>query len=73
MVKQLGQRMTDWVTRFDSPIGWLSVVVDGDGAVKLLHFGRLEQFGAREDAAAAAPVRAQLNEYFAGERKAFDL
>ena len=58
---------------FRSPIGILSVVVDSDGAVKRLHFGRLGGQEAIEDDAAIAPVREQIEEYFAGERRDFDL
>ena len=65
--------MTNWGASFPSPIGVLSVVVDTEGAVKQLHFGRLDMAGMHEDPAAVAPVRAQLDEYFAGERTAFDL
>ena len=65
--------MTHWMGSFDSPIGVLSVVVDDDGAVKRLHFGRLDIDGLHEDATAIAPVRAQLEEYLAGERREFDL
>ncbi len=65
--------MTNWFACFESPIGLLSVVVDEDGALKQLHFGRLDEIGLREDAAATASVRTQLEEYFAGDRKAFDL
>ncbi len=66
--------MTYWISSFASPVGALSVVVDGDGAVKQLHFGRVEPGpDMREDEAAIAPVRDQLQEYFAGGRREFDL
>jgi methylated-DNA-[protein]-cysteine S-methyltransferase len=58
---------------FDSPAGLLTVVVDDEAAVKHLHFGRLDHGEWRKDAAAVAPVREQLDEYFAGDRRAFDL
>jgi methylated-DNA-[protein]-cysteine S-methyltransferase len=51
----------------------LTVVVDGNGAVKRLHFGKLDKPDAIEDDAAIAPVRDQIEEYFAGERRNFDL
>jgi methylated-DNA-[protein]-cysteine S-methyltransferase len=65
--------MTRWKGIFDSPIGWITVVVDDDGAVKTLHFGRLDQPGLRDDQAAIAPARDQIESYFAGERREFDL
>jgi methylated-DNA-[protein]-cysteine S-methyltransferase len=61
---------TGW---FSSPIGMLSVVVDAEGAVRRFHFGRLHSVDAIEDDAAIAPVREQIEQYFAGERRAFDL
>jgi methylated-DNA-[protein]-cysteine S-methyltransferase len=56
-----------------SPIGILTVAVDGDGAVRRLHFGRVTLAEAIEDEEAVAPLRKQLAEYFAGERRVFDL
>jgi methylated-DNA-[protein]-cysteine S-methyltransferase len=58
---------------FSSPIGILSVVVDREGAVSHFHFGRRHQSEAIQDDAAIAPVREQVEQYFAGERKVFDL
>ncbi len=62
--------MTYWISSFASPVGALSVVVDGDGAVKQLHFGRVEPGpDMREDEAAIAAVE----DYFAGNRRKFNL
>jgi methylated-DNA-[protein]-cysteine S-methyltransferase len=62
-----------WGASFETPIGLLTVVVDGDGVVKQLHFGRLDPPDFSEDDAAVAPVRDQVEAYFAGERRDFDL
>lgn len=62
-----------YVGSFSSPIGTLTTVVDREGRVKRLHFGRLNKPEANEDAAAIAPVQEQVEEYFAGERRTFDL
>ena len=59
---------------FSSPIGVLWAAVDGDGTVKRFSFGRYGiPADAIEDKAAIAPVREQVEEYFAGDRKTFDL
>jgi methylated-DNA-[protein]-cysteine S-methyltransferase len=64
-------------TTFDSPLGPV-VAVARDGALaRLLLDGTRrppepDRLGARDDAGLAA-VRAQLEEYFAGERQTFDL
>jgi methylated-DNA-[protein]-cysteine S-methyltransferase len=58
---------------FTTPIGLLGIVVDAQGAVKRLHFGRLDETDLYPDDAAIKPVRDQVEEYFAGDRKAFDL
>ena len=64
-------------TCFDTlqtPIGTLTVVVDGDGALTHVLFdGRPAPAGARADADRCAAATAQLREYFAGERTRFDL
>lgn len=57
-----------------SPIGPLTAVRD-DGVLVVLAMGRppdAEQLGPRDDAT-FADVRAQLGDYFAGERTTFDL
>ncbi|MGK5532714.1 methylated-DNA--[protein]-cysteine S-methyltransferase [Streptomyces sp. URMC 129] len=62
----------------DSPVGGLTVVAGEDGALTGLYFeGHLrgpgaEAIGVRADAE-FADVRAQLGEYFAGERTRFDV
>jgi methylated-DNA-[protein]-cysteine S-methyltransferase len=56
-------------TTISSPVGPLSLTVDDAGAVTRIEFGP----GQRSDAPRFEPVKAQLNEYFAGERTSFDL
>jgi methylated-DNA-[protein]-cysteine S-methyltransferase len=58
---------------FTTPIGLLSVAVDAEGLVKRLHFGQLDETGLFPDDRAIRPVRDQVEEYFAGDRKVFDL
>ncbi len=65
--------MTLWGCCIESPIGPLTIAVDDRGAAKCLHFGRVDDPDMRDDSAAIAPMRTQLEEYFAGERRAFDL
>ena len=77
--------MTLHVTRFDTPLGEMLVAVGDDGAVRLLEFAgpRAEASLAREAAARRAPVVdgadrcgdviRQMDEYFRGERRSFDL
>jgi methylated-DNA-[protein]-cysteine S-methyltransferase len=55
-------------TTISSPVGPLSITLTDDGAVSRLEFGA----GATSDDHRFGPVIAQLNEYFAGERTAFD-
>ncbi|HHU38970.1 MAG TPA: methylated-DNA--[protein]-cysteine S-methyltransferase [Propionibacterium sp.] len=62
----------------DSPVGPLTLVVDDTGTLCALytdgqkHFPGHEALGDRDDTVAADAV-AQLGEYFAGGREAFDL
>lgn len=65
--------MSLWTGSFETPIGLVSVAVDGAGAVKQFHFGQLDAPGLRRDDKAVAAVRDQVEEYFAGERRTFDL
>jgi methylated-DNA-[protein]-cysteine S-methyltransferase len=77
--------MTWYTTTFESPCGPLLCVVDDAGAVVRIEFckGReaqritekMKAAGAEivEDASRTAEVRRQLAEYFAGERREFDL
>ncbi len=61
--------MTTMQTTIASPVGPLALTVDDDGALTRLGFGP----GATSDDPRFAPAVAQLREYFAGERTAFDL
>jgi methylated-DNA-[protein]-cysteine S-methyltransferase len=64
---------THW-THYDSPIGRLTLRGSSE-ALSAIHFpGRLGRLGdaARDERAFAEAVR-QLDEYFAGERRAFEL
>ena len=66
--------MTIHAARIESPIGPLTALVDGDGALTHLLFAHHPApAGAVWDENRCAPVRAQLEEYFRGERDAFDL
>jgi len=77
--------MTWYTTTVDSPCGPLNCVVDENGAVVRIEFGRgreSQKLSARmaaegheviEDASRTAEVRQQLAEYFAGQRREFDL
>jgi methylated-DNA-[protein]-cysteine S-methyltransferase len=77
--------MTWYKTTIESPCGPLLCVVDEAGAVARIEFcngggadkavERMRAAGAEivEDAGRAAEVRRQLGEYFAGERREFDL
>jgi methylated-DNA-[protein]-cysteine S-methyltransferase len=61
--------MTTMQTTIASPVGPLALTVDDDGALTRLGFGH----GDASDDPRFAPAVAQLREYFAGERTAFDL
>jgi len=63
---------TYWTT-LDSPIDSLLLVGDDSGLRSLWMAPHTPPTGARYDPAALADVAAQLAEYFAGERLAFDL
>ena len=77
--------MTYYTTTLESPCGPLLCVVDEAGAVVRIEFGkgrdsqkiteRMREHGIEvvEDAARTAGLRRQLAEYFAGERREFDL
>lgn len=65
-------------TVVDSPLGPLTLVADGDALTGLYMAGhhpapRADRWGAAVDVAAFEPVVAQLAEYFAGQRRSFDL
>ena len=58
----------------DSPIGELRVEVDARGRLIAVQFGNPEPKGElTPDPARCARVTGQLQEYFAGERRDFDL
>jgi methylated-DNA-[protein]-cysteine S-methyltransferase len=76
--------MTLHVARFDTPAGPMLAAAGDDGALRLLEFAgpRAEASLARESAASrepvvedagAEPIVRQVQEYFRGERKDFDL
>jgi len=58
---------------FITPIGKLTVIVDGQGVVKDVSFRDPDLTGIFPDDMAIAPVRTQIEEYFAGQRRVFDL
>jgi len=64
-------------TTFDSPVGELLASADSAGRITGLHFldgHRLpERAGWVRDERALAPLRRQLDQYFAGERRTFEL
>jgi methylated-DNA-[protein]-cysteine S-methyltransferase len=65
--------MTRYIGSFITQIGLVSVVVDGDGIVKRFHFGALHDPDCFPDDTAIAHVREQVEQYFAGDRRDFDL
>jgi methylated-DNA-[protein]-cysteine S-methyltransferase len=65
-------------TTIDSPVGELLASADVAGRITGLHFYDGHRLPARDpswvrDEEALAPLRRQLEEYFAGERREFDL
>ncbi|HEX6040505.1 methylated-DNA--[protein]-cysteine S-methyltransferase [Longimicrobium sp.] len=66
--------MNAYTDTLTSPIGTLTVVVNGDGALTHVLFeGQSPPAGAQADADRCAAAVTQLREYFAGERTDFDL
>lgn len=70
--------MTTWTTTTPSPVGPLQLVADDGGRLTHLLFGHEGRpsavvTAARPDRAPFAPVLAQLDDYFAGVRREFDL
>ena len=65
--------MTVW-TEMDSPVGVLRLVSDGQALTSLMFDPPGEPVGERDDAhPVLAEARSQLEAYFAGDRKDFDL
>jgi len=65
--------MTVW-TEMESPVGVLRLVSDGQALTSLMFDPPDEPVGERDDAhPVLAEARAQLEAYFAGDRKDFDL
>lgn len=66
-----------YYTTFPSPVGELLAGADPDGRITGLHFLDGHRLPAREgwvrDEQPLAPLREQLDEYFAGERSEFEL
>jgi methylated-DNA-[protein]-cysteine S-methyltransferase len=61
-----------WST-YESPVGPLTIVASPQGALRNLYFpGRAPRLAAA-DREAMEPVATQLEEYFAGDREAFEL
>jgi methylated-DNA-[protein]-cysteine S-methyltransferase len=60
---------------YDSPIGPLTIIRGENGLLRGLHFPTLPIAlpGSERDPEAVADVAEQLREYFAGERRAFDV
>jgi methylated-DNA-[protein]-cysteine S-methyltransferase len=56
-----------------SPFGSLTPVVDECGALTILYFGEKHPTGVERDSRKLADVAKQLDEYFSGVRKTFDL
>lgn len=77
--------MTIYATTFPTPLGTMLAAVDEAGALLLLHFGEVdsgaelaERIGAGGDDVVwsderCGAVRAQVDEYFRGDRTEFDL
>ncbi|HXB64255.1 MAG TPA: methylated-DNA--[protein]-cysteine S-methyltransferase [Solirubrobacteraceae bacterium] len=69
--------MTTNYTTFDSPVGELLASADASGRITGLHFIDGHRLPARDgwarDDRTLAPLRRQLEEYFAGERREFEL
>jgi methylated-DNA-[protein]-cysteine S-methyltransferase len=66
--------MNAYAHTLESPIGPLTVVVNGDGALTHILFPHQRPVpDVTWDADRCAPAAAQLREYFAGERTDFDL
>ncbi len=66
-----------YYTTFDTPVGELLASADSDGGIAGLHFLDGHRLPTRDgwvrDDQALAPLREQLEQYFAGERRGFEL
>lgn len=62
-----------WFDSFATPVGRATSVVDDDGAVTCFHFGAMDTQGLRRDGRLTAAVRDQVQSYFAGDLRVFDL
>jgi methylated-DNA-[protein]-cysteine S-methyltransferase len=62
-----------WTASFPTPVGPACAVVDAEGRLKQFHFGPRDTSNLRPDPKSAAHVRDQVDAYFAGERRDFDL
>jgi len=62
-----------YTNQIPSPAGDLTLGVDDSGGVTHLLFGALEINGSTRDGARTAELERQLREYFAGERREFEL
>ena len=61
-----------WST-YESPVGLLTIVASPQGALRNLYFPDRAPHLAAADREAMKPVATQLEEYFAGDREAFEL
>jgi len=60
-------------TRLDTPLGWLLLTADPDGALTALRYEQDVPAGLRQDPEPFRAAREQLDAYFAGELKEFRL
>ena len=65
--------MNAYASRMESPIGPLTLVVDAAGALTRIDFREPMLDGVAWDDGRSGHVRTQLEEYFRGERRTFDL
>ncbi|HWG36585.1 MAG TPA: methylated-DNA--[protein]-cysteine S-methyltransferase [Terriglobales bacterium] len=66
------QHAAEYRSVCDSPVGPLTLVVSSRG-VRTIQFGEVEVPEAQENPARTAPLRRQLDQYFAGKRRKFEL
>ena len=64
---------TIYYSRIDSPVGPLLLAISGRGLVALEFGGRKIKEGWVESATKTAPYAGQMDEYFSGRRRRFDL